>query len=84
MWSQFILLTVILSLVLSAYLYHINSALSKTPEEVEKLAGEPWTEDVLRDAYKKCRKERPDFKKYLPPKQNRRYIVFGGSGERLF
>jgi hypothetical protein len=62
------------------YLYHLDNVLSRTPEEVTKVAEKPWTKEQLRAAYKKCRKERPDFTKYLPPKQNRRYIVFGGSG----
>ncbi|ETI23802.1 hypothetical protein G647_05608 [Cladophialophora carrionii CBS 160.54] len=80
MWLQFLLLAFVVGLGFSVFLYHINSVLSTTPEEVAKIAGKPWTDEVIREAYEKCRKSRPDFKKYLPPKQDRRYIVFGGSG----
>ncbi|KIW27642.1 uncharacterized protein PV07_07366 [Cladophialophora immunda] len=76
-WS---LLLSALVLLLFAYLYHVNRAISTLPEEAEKLAGRPWTEEVAQAAYEKCRRDRPDFLKYLPPKQNRRYVVFGGSG----
>ena len=78
---QSILFILVPVLLLCAYLYHINQAISTTPEEVERVAAKPWTKELLQEAYEKCRKERPDFKKYLPPKQIRRYIVFGGSGK---
>ncbi|KIW70690.1 hypothetical protein PV04_02935 [Phialophora macrospora] len=80
MGLHFALLACVLGLALGAWFYHINSVLSTAPEEAEKLAGPAWTNEVIRDAYEKCRKDPPDFKKYLPPTQNRRYIVFGGSG----
>ncbi|KIX95048.1 uncharacterized protein Z520_09358 [Fonsecaea multimorphosa CBS 102226] len=77
LWS---LLLSALGLFLFAYLYHVNRAISTLPDEVEKLAGKPWTEEVVQAAYEKCRRDRPDFRKYLPAKQDRRYVVFGGSG----
>jgi hypothetical protein len=67
-------------LLVASYLYHLNNVLDRTPEEITKVAEKPWTKEQLRAAYEKCQKERPNFTKYLPPKQNRRYIVFGGSG----
>jgi hypothetical protein len=84
MWFQVALFVLGFGLVAIACLYNVNNALCTTPEEVEKLAGKPWSDDVLRAAYDKCRKEGVDFTQYLPPKQNRRYIVFGGSGGLLF
>ncbi|KAH0846118.1 hypothetical protein AYO21_10101 [Fonsecaea monophora] len=67
-------------LLLFGYFYHVNRAMSVLPEEAEKIASKPWTKEEILAAYEKCRQERPDFKKDLPPKQNRRYVVFGGSG----
>ena len=75
---QSIFLVLAPAILLCAYLYHANNAISTSTEEVERLAGKPWTEEEVQKAYEKCRRERPDFKRYLPPKQNRRYIVFGG------
>ncbi|KIV76836.1 hypothetical protein, variant [Exophiala sideris] len=65
---------------LAYYLLHINSRLKKTPKEVAAVTCKPWTNEFVRDAYEKYRNKEDDFKKYLPPKQDRRYIVFGGSG----
>lgn len=78
---QLILLVSFAALLVLAWLYRVNSVLAKTPEEVEKIAGQPWTNDVIQAAYEKCRREGPNFQNDLPLKQNRRYIVFGGSGQ---
>ncbi|KIX09557.1 uncharacterized protein Z518_00637 [Rhinocladiella mackenziei CBS 650.93] len=79
-WSVSVLIAIGFALLVFYCLCHINYALSTTPPEVDKLVGEPWTEEKLKNAYEKYKQERPDFRKHLPPKQARRYIVFGGSG----
>lgn len=66
---------------LTCYLLHVDRALKKTPKKVAAVICKPWTDDFIRDGYEKYRDKEDDFKKYLPPKQDRRYIVFGGSGE---
>lgn len=78
-WSALAVTALVFSI--PYYFYHINRAFLKVPEEVAKLAGEPWTDETIRAAYKKYSTETSDFKQYLPPKQNRLYVVFGGSGE---
>ncbi|KAI1611818.1 putative 3-beta hydroxysteroid dehydrogenase/isomerase family protein [Exophiala viscosa] len=65
---------------LTCYLLHVDRALKKTPKEVAAVTCKPWTDELIREAYEKYRSKDDDFKKYLPPKQDRRYIVFGGSG----
>lgn len=62
------------------WLFRLNRNLTSLPPEALRLTGKPWTDDDIRDACKKFEAEGHDFTKYLPPKQNRRYVVFGGSG----
>lgn len=80
---QLLLLVVVsvFAFLVVAWLYHVNSILATTPGEVKKIAGSPWTKDAIQEAYEKCRKERPNFQNDLPAKQNRRYVIFGGSGK---
>ncbi|KAF2433022.1 dehydrogenase-like protein [Tothia fuscella] len=66
--------------LLFAYLYHLSSALSGVPEEVLKLSPHRWTEQECRETYEKVKEKPIDFNAHLPPKQDRRYIVVGGSG----
>jgi nucleoside-diphosphate-sugar epimerase len=80
MWLQFALALACFGLVAFICLSHIDTALSTTPDEVEKLRAKDWTDKFVRETYDKCLRERPNFKRDLPPKQNRRYVVTGGSG----
>ncbi|KAJ5908946.1 3-beta hydroxysteroid dehydrogenase/isomerase [Penicillium taxi] len=73
----------ILALVLGTgflYLYHVNSAMSTTPEEALKLSPKRWTIEEIKEVYKRCQESPVDITKSLPPKQSRRYVVVGGSG----
>ena len=79
LWSFVIASSFVLSLFW--YLSYINRRLSETPPEILMRAGKPWTRDAILTAYEKYRNAEPDFVKYLPTKQNRRYIVVGGSGQ---
>jgi len=63
------------------WLYRINQNLTSLPPEVLKLSAEEWTDEQIRSAWKKFEREGHNFVKYLPPKQNRRYVVVGGSGQ---
>ena len=76
-----LLVTLSLVLLITWCLYHINRGLSKTPEEIAKIAGKPWSEAQILEVYEKYQTKEPNFQKYLPPKQQRRYVVFGGSGQ---
>ncbi|KAF2404453.1 NAD(P)-binding protein [Trichodelitschia bisporula] len=67
-------------LALALYLWRLHTALSTIPEEILKLSPHRWTDEELLEAYKCIDKNPPDLAKHLPPKQERRYIVVGGSG----
>ncbi|KAF2088860.1 3-beta hydroxysteroid dehydrogenase/isomerase family protein [Saccharata proteae CBS 121410] len=66
--------------LLLLYLYHVNRAMSGTPDEVRELAGRPWTSDYIRSTFESVKENPIDVRKSLPPKQGRRYIVVGGAG----
>ncbi|KAK5061549.1 hypothetical protein LTR84_008093 [Exophiala bonariae] len=74
--------TILSSIVVYAiwWLYRLNRNITSIPPEALQLSGEPWTNDDIRNAWNKFERVEHDFTKYLPPKQNRRYVVFGGSG----
>ncbi|PYH99281.1 NAD(P)-binding protein [Aspergillus ellipticus CBS 707.79] len=62
------------------YLYHVNRAMGDAPEEARRLSPRRWTEDEIKAAFEDAVQNPIDVQKSLPPKQNRRYIVVGGSG----
>jgi hypothetical protein len=66
--------------LLLLYLLNINQAMKEIPEEAQKLSPHRWTRDEVRAMYEKVKKKPVDFTPYIPPKQDRRYIVIGGSG----
>lgn len=68
-------------------LIHINRRLSEAPDAVTKIAG-TWSDETIKAAYQKCldadnMTSTTAFTQYLPPKQQRRYVVVGGSGKSL-
>lgn len=73
-------IALITAFLLSLYLWHVNRALSGTPDDVASLAGKPYTKEFVRETYERIKKEPIDFKKALPPKTGRRYIITGGTG----
>jgi hypothetical protein len=67
-----------------AYLYHINSLMSRTPDEILRHSKKRWTRRQVLEAYERVAKQplTPEsYRDELPPKLERRYIVTGGSGE---
>lgn len=68
-------------LCLSLYLYKLNKAMSSVPVEARVWRPRPWTDEEIRETYERVCKEPIDFKKHLPPKLERRYIIVGGSGQ---
>ncbi|KAL2843655.1 hypothetical protein BJY01DRAFT_235595 [Aspergillus pseudoustus] len=62
------------------YLYHVNRAMCIVPEEARNLSPRRWTVDEIKSAYKRAVHAPVDITKSLPPRQNRRYIIVGGSG----
>ncbi|KAL3463807.1 hypothetical protein BJX64DRAFT_276229 [Aspergillus heterothallicus] len=62
------------------YLYHVNRAMCIVPEEARSLSPRRWTVNEIKAAYKQAVHAPVDVTKCLPPKQDRRYIVVGGSG----
>ncbi|RYO91088.1 hypothetical protein DL766_003348 [Monosporascus sp. MC13-8B] len=78
---MYISLVIIVFLVIFfLYLYHINYAMSGTPEEALKVSPDRWTEKEMRKTYRRISDHPIDFTKHLPRKQERRYTVVGGSG----
>jgi hypothetical protein len=66
--------------VAALYLYHVNAAMKRVPDEAHKSSPHRWTVDEVKEAYKKVLENPIDITDSLPPKQSRRYIVVGGSG----
>ncbi|KAI9045797.1 putative 3-beta hydroxysteroid dehydrogenase/isomerase family protein [Aspergillus affinis] len=62
------------------YLYHLNRGLKWVPEEARRLSPRRWTVDEIKAAHEKAIHSPVDVSKSLPPRQNRRYVVIGGSG----
>lgn len=50
------------------------------PDEVLKLSPHRFTDQEIRDTYKKVTEKPLDWTPHLPPKLERRYVVVGGSG----
>ncbi|CAG8922573.1 unnamed protein product [Penicillium salamii] len=62
------------------YMWHINRAMKVVPNEATELSPHRWTTEEIQTAYKKSQEFPVDVTKSLPPKQNRRYIIVGGTG----
>ncbi|KAJ5083661.1 hypothetical protein N7456_013088 [Penicillium angulare] len=62
------------------YLYHVNSAMKRIPEEARKLSPQRWTTDEIKAAYEKNLENPVDVTKSIPAKQSRRYVIVGGAG----
>lgn len=65
------------------YLYHLNRGLKAVPQEAHRLSPRRWTVREIRAAFDNVVNSPVDVSKSLPPKQNRRYVVIGGSGMYL-
>lgn len=63
------------------YLTHVNTAMKRVPQESLALSPNRWTTQEIKAAYKKSIETPVDVEKSIPPKQSRRYVVVGGSGE---
>ncbi|GAB1311465.1 hypothetical protein MFIFM68171_01675 [Madurella fahalii] len=75
--------TVLLVLVLVAYLARLNQLLLSTPDEIRRLNPGGWTKDLLLATYQRLESNPTTTSTYaqrIPPKLERRYIVTGGSG----
>lgn len=62
------------------YLWHVNRVMKRVPDEATKLSPHRWTVEEIKAAYKKSLESPIDVSKSLPPKQNRRYVIVGGTG----
>ncbi|GES60735.1 NAD(P)-binding protein [Aspergillus terreus] len=76
---MFLLLAGIAALAI-LYLYHVNRGMCAVPAEALALSPRRWTVEEIKAAYDEAARSPVDVSKSLPPKQNRRYIVVGGSG----
>ncbi|OCK83308.1 NAD(P)-binding protein [Lepidopterella palustris CBS 459.81] len=66
--------------VIGLYLHHVNRGFLITPEEIRSLSPKRWTVEEIKKMSAEYQKSPVDVMKHLPPKQDRRYIVVGGSG----
>jgi len=65
------------------YLLHLDRILRRVPKEAEKLSPHRWTVEEIQATYDRIQNSPVDVKKFLSPRQQRRYIITGGSGKRL-
>lgn len=65
---------------LALYLYHVNRGMSYVPDEAIIFSPHRWTVNEIKEAYERNINAPIETTQYLPPKQNRRYVVVGGSG----
>lgn len=79
MLSLVFLLVVLFSL--SWYLRKTDRLISRLDPEAVKFAQKPWTKEQISARYRELQASPPDFSSCLYSKQNRRYVVTGGSGE---
>ncbi len=66
--------------VIALWLYRQNTILQAVPKEIAQYAPRRWTRDEIRKTYDGLVQHPLDFKKRLPPKLERRYIIVGGCG----
>lgn len=75
---------VAVAVAVAAYLVRLNQLLRGTPDEVARLTPTRWTEDLLRETYRRLEADpitTSSYARRIPPKLERRYIITGGSGE---
>lgn len=66
--------------LLFLWLWNINRVISTLPEAARKLVQKDWTKKEIEDAYEHAQTSPTDVKPFLFTRQNRRYVVVGGSG----
>lgn len=76
-----LLATGVLVGLIVAYIYKLNQVLRTTPPAAKKHAIPTLTDEEARSTYERIQREKIPWEKNLSVKQNRRYIVVGGSGE---
>lgn len=69
-----------LILLIGFYLWRVNRLMHSTPDDARRLTQPIWTDDELRNAYKKAQSHPIDVRPFLFDRTNRRYLVTGGSG----
>lgn len=76
-----VLVASFLSLVLGLlYLYHVDRGMTQVPDEAHRFSPHRWTVDEIKQAYERNVHSPVNVTQNLPPKQNRRYVIVGGSG----
>ena len=79
--SMIVLVAFFLSLALGLlYLYHVDRGMSQVPDEAHRFSPRRWTVDEIKQAYQRNVDSPVNVTEHLPPKQNRRYVIVGGSG----
>src|ERR1700744_4311629 len=67
-------------LFLAWYIRRIERALKSTPAEALSRAPHRWTDNEIRETYRRICEHPIDIAQHLPPSQHRRYRVVGGPG----
>ena len=76
-----VVIDILLLSLAGLYLLHLEKAYQRVPESIQKISPHRWTEEEIREAYEKEREHPSDIRPFLPPKEGRRYVIVGGSGE---
>lgn len=66
--------------LLVTYAVLLNSLMAGAPTEATKLAGAPITVEQIKSVRDRLQKQPIDYEALLPPRQERRYVIVGGSG----
>lgn len=66
--------------LLVLYLWKVNHTMWTTPPEALKYSPTRWAPEECRKTYERVKKEPVNWAAYAPPKQERRYVIVGGSG----
>jgi hypothetical protein len=80
---MFLIILLCITVLGVLYIYHVNHAMCDVPEDARNLSPHRWTINEIKAAYKKAVHNPIDVTESLPARQNRRYIVVGGSGALL-
>ena len=69
-----------IAMAVLVWLYRIDQAMKAVPKETAQAAPHRWTTQEIQETYDRMKKKPSDFAKHLPPRLDRRYVVFGGAG----
>jgi hypothetical protein len=64
----------------AVFIVRLNRLMGETPAEAAAHCGAPIAPEKIRSVHQQTLDEPPNWRSKLPKKQDRRYIIVGGSG----